>query len=428
MRHLHPRALLGILRSHPLLADGLFAGLLVALAVPGLWYSARLASVGSHIRPPDALGVVLTVLTLAPLTLRRRYPLAVLTVTGVFSALLTAMHYSSGGGDGIGVLIALYTAAALYGRARALQILGITGVAVTIALVTAPGPVTLPDVVGNGVVFITAWVIGRAAHNRRAYITEVETRAARLEEQREADARAAVAEERARIAREMHDVVAHSVSVMVVQAAAARRTLARDPSRASEALETIESTGRDALAEMRRLLGVLRSDDDPAADTMHPQPGLREVAVLVQQVREAGLPVQLAVTGQARPLTAGVELTAYRIVQEALTNAIKHAGPTRARVELCFGDETLAVRVRDDGHGAAGHGAAGHGAAAALPLQPTGSPLERATGQPISQPTGHGILGMRERVLMVGGSLRAEPRRGGGFEVVAQLPIEMASA
>jgi signal transduction histidine kinase len=201
-----------------------------------------------------------------------------------------------------------------------------------------------------------------------------------------------VAEERARIARELHDVVAHSISVMVVQAGAERRALRDDRAETREVLETIETTGRQTLAEMRRLLGMLRRSDDEIE--LAPQPGMEHVDALVDQVREAGLPVTLDVEGRRVPLPAGVDLSAYRIVQEALTNALKHAGPASARVTVRYGDGELELDIVDDGAGAVN----GNGG-------------------------GHGLIGMRERVTMFGGDLDAGARREGGYAVRARLPI-----
>jgi signal transduction histidine kinase len=244
-----------------------------------------------------------------------------------------------------------------------------------------------------------AWLIGFAFHERNRRTAELEERAARLERERETEARAAVAEERARIAREMHDVVAHSLSVMVVQAEAAEAMLESDPERARRPLEAVQETGRSALGELRRMLGVLRemAEEGPA---LAPQPGLAGLDALVEQVREAGLPVTLRVEGEARALPPGIDLSAYRIVQEGLTNALKHAGPARAEVLISYGDDELALRVSDDGRG----------------------------HDPASDGAGHGLVGMRERVALYGGTLEAGPLPGGGFALTARLPLEVLAA
>jgi signal transduction histidine kinase len=215
-------------------------------------------------------------------------------------------------------------------------------------------------------------------------------RAEMAEREREVAAREAVVEERARIARELHDVIAHNVSMIVVQAGAERRVLDGANGSTREVLQTIEQIGRGALTEMRRLVGMLRSDGE---DPLAPQPGLEDVATLVGQVREAGLPVELTVDGEPRDLPAGIELSAYRIVQEALTNALKHAGEAHAEVSIRYGPDSLELEILDDGHG----GAVGNG--------------------------GHGLVGMRERVALYGGRFDASRRPGGGFAVRAKLPI-----
>ncbi|MQA95312.1 MAG: hypothetical protein GEV11_11935 [Streptosporangiales bacterium] len=245
------------------------------------------------------------------------------------------------------------------------------------------------------------WWAGRSMRMRRAYMAELEARARRLERARDAHARAALAEERARIARELHDVIAHHVSVMTVQAAAAQRVLGSRPEEAREALTAITETGRSALAEMRNLVVVLRTDDDgpPPAPGRAPQPGVAQLETLAGQLREAGLAVRLTTEGEPAPLPPGVDLTVYRVVQEALTNTLKHGGPeTTAEVLLRYEPRALHVSVRDDGRGAP------------------------ATTRDDPDRPGHGILGMRERVSLYGGELRAGPGRAGGYRVDARLP------
>jgi signal transduction histidine kinase len=248
--------------------------------------------------------------------------------------------------------------------------------------------------------FVLSWVFGRFTRVRRAYYAELEDRAARLERERDAQSKVAVAAERARIARELHDVVAHNVSVMIVQADGAAYVLDASPEQAKEALAIIASTGRQALEEMRRLLGVLRSSD--AAGEYVPQPGVDQLPELLEQVRGAGLPVAFAVEGDPRPLPRGVELTAYRIVQEALTNVRKHGGPdASAGVRLRFDPNELHILIEDDGRGASPEAVRGGG----------------------QDGLGHGLIGMRERVGMIGGTLDAGPRPGGGFRIDVALPL-----
>jgi signal transduction histidine kinase len=262
-----------------------------------------------------------------------------------------------------------------------------------------------------------AWVLGDRARVQRALTAELQERAVRLERDRAEDARRAVASERARIARELHDVVAHHVSMMVVQAEAGPVAVATEPARAAGAFEAIAATGRQALVEMRRLLGVLRGDGDQAP-SLAPQPGLAEVPSLVEQVGRAGLRVELVVEGAQEPLPAGVDLSAYRIVQEALTNAVKHAGPGRARVLVRYGEEDLQLQVHNE---AADPVAAGNGveppSAAAGPFRPADSLVGDR------QVRRSGLVGMRERVHLFGGELHAGPGPDGGFTVDARLPI-----
>ncbi|MFD4032854.1 sensor histidine kinase [Streptomyces sp. NPDC058637] len=254
--------------------------------------------------------------------------------------------------------------------------------------------------------FVLAWVLGDSMRTRRAYLSQLEERAARLEREREAQSKVAVAAERARIARELHDVVAHNVSVMVVQADGAAYVMDASPDQARQALETISSTGRQALAEMRRLLGVLRTGDTREGGEYVPQPDVEQIEDLVDQVRQTGLAVDFKIEGTPRPLPTGVELTAYRIVQEALTNTRKHGGPDAgASVRLVYFDDGLGLLVEDDGRGAAHELYEDGGADGA----------------------GHGMIGMRERVGMVGGTLDAGPRPGGGFRISALLPLKPAN-
>ncbi|MFJ7269003.1 sensor histidine kinase [Streptomyces sp. NPDC099050] len=251
--------------------------------------------------------------------------------------------------------------------------------------------------------FALAWVTGDSLRTRRAYYAQLVERNQRLEQERAAQAKVAVAAERARIARELHDVVAHNVSVMVVQADGAAYVMDAAPEQAKEALQTISGTGRLALAEMRRLLGVLRTGEPQESEDYVPQPDVEQIEVLVEQVRAAGLTVDFEVEGAPRKLPSGVELTAYRIVQEALTNTRKHGGPTaKASVRLVYFDDGLGLLVEDDGRGAAHELYTDGGADGA----------------------GHGLIGMRERIGMVGGTLDAGPRPGGGFRISALLPLK----
>ena len=242
---------------------------------------------------------------------------------------------------------------------------------------------------------ILAMVLVRGAvRGRQLRADALAARAELLEREHELRANEAVAEERARIARELHDLVAHNVSVMVVQAGAERHALGPEQASTREALTSIEQAGRQALVEARRLLGVLRRKDD--GSELEPQPSVDHIDVLVEQIERAGLPITLDVEGERTALPAGVDLCAYRIVQEGLTNALKHAGPAHAEVVLRYAPRALDVEVRDDGRGL---------------------PERNGDG------SGHGLIGMRERVALYGGRLETGPRDGGGFEIHAHLPL-----
>jgi len=243
------------------------------------------------------------------------------------------------------------------------------------------------------VLLVLCWAVGNAFQRRGARELELETRADRLEHERAQNMQVAVADERARIARELHDVVAHSVSVMVVQMGAAREIMSSEPHTARDTLRSAEATGRQALGELRRMLGILRDSDERGA--LDPQPRLEHIDGLVEQARTAGLPVALTIDGTARPLPAGIDLAGYRIVQEALTNVRKHAGPAHANVHIHYGDHELDLDVCDDGH----------------------RPSRSSNG------SGHGLIGMRERVALYGGTLETGPATHGGFGVHARLPL-----
>ncbi|MEP7055191.1 MAG: sensor histidine kinase [Actinomycetota bacterium] len=390
------------LKNHPFVADLMVALVMTGIAVQGLWLAntGGLSPAAVYHRP-DAFGVLLAVMSTLPIAWRRNRPEVVLGVVGCFAIMITGFHYSESSG-GLGVLVAIYTVAAhCTSRRRSQLMLGFTLAGMLTALKLSPYDLPLNFLVSNTIIFVTAWVLGDNLQTRRRYVAELEVKAERLERDRAQDAQKAVAEERSRIARELHDVVAHNVSVMVVQAGGARRTLDRDPARAREVIESIEATGRQALTEMRRLLGVLRADDE-ATDARAPQPGVSRLDDLVEHVRSAGMPVKLRVQGSPVELAAGVDLSAYRIVQEALTNALKHAGPASAEVLLRYGLTDLQVTVRDNGRGSA----------AALTRTPRNGDA-----------AGHGLAGMRERVSLFGGVLHAGPLRGGGYQVVATLPL-----
>jgi signal transduction histidine kinase len=276
---------------------------------------------------------------------------------------------------------------------RAVLGLGVAGLLMSAVLVVSHenGDFDTTDIPFVLLVLCTPWFVGYAMRGKVRRSEELERRTERLERERVT----AVADERSRIARELHDVIAHSVSVMVVQAGAAEEVLKRSPDAALEPIRAVQETGRQALVEMSRLVGLLRDAGEELG--LAPQPTLDELEALVQSVSHAGLPVSLSLEGMRRPLPLAVELTAYRVVQEALTNALKHAGDAAAEVRVRYEPDALLLEVVDDGPGANGYGG------------------------------GHGLAGMRERVSVFGGDVTAGPRPSGGFAVRVRLPIEAAT-
>jgi signal transduction histidine kinase len=381
------------LRLHPLRADSLLAlGILGAAAL-------ALATDGAPLGDPAPVVLLLVVAGAVPVAIRRWRPWwAVEGVMLVTLAAATLKLPDTTGG--IAVIVVLYTVAAVLPLGQAAVAGTLLSLAVLVDLLLRP-PGGYERWISSGLVLLVCFSVGRTVATRHAYTRALEERARTAESSREASAREAVLEERRRIARELHDVVAHHVSVMGVLATGARRALHRDPESADEALATIEATGRATLREMRRLLDVLRNDGESDA-ALQPQPGLAGLEALAEQVREAGLDVRLVVTGTPRPLDPGIDLTIYRIVQEGLTNALKHAGPASATVSLDFRPAAITLRVDDNGAGAG----AGQDARAGF--------------------HGHGLVGMRERVSLYGGTLRSGPRGGEGYSVAADIPLDPA--
>ena len=321
-----------------------------------------------------------------PLAWRRAAPL---TVLGLVFVPLFAMELAGNPLDAGYILLVLIVAFVSVGsvpdRRRAVAGLALGLGLMIILFALEAGSTLVGDVVFVGGLLTAAWVLATVLRERS-------DRADRLVVERDERAAAAVEEERARIARELHDVVAHAVSVVAVQAGSLRRRLRHERPDEAEELRAIEETAREALGEMRRMLGLLRADD--AGPALTPQPGLGQIDRLVEQVRDTGLAVEVAREGEPRPLPPGVDLAAYRIVQEALTNVLKHAGPAHARVTVRYGDRDVGLEIVDDGRGQGLNGDGG----------------------------GHGLVGMRERVALYGGTLEAQPAPGGGFRVQARLP------
>ncbi|MEU7468977.1 sensor histidine kinase [Streptomyces sp. NPDC044984] len=392
------------LRRHPTWVDGFWAVVLFGISVLG---GATMEEARGTELP--ALTVPVALLLSLVVALRRRMPERMLVLALVVGAGQLITDVATLPAD-FALLVIVYTVAAVGARWASRLALAAGLCAAPLAQLRWPtedvGVATnIAVMVLQAVPFALAWVLGDSIRTRRAYFAQLEERAARLEKEREAQAKVAVAAERARIARELHDVVAHNVSVMVVQADGAAYVLDAAPDQAKKALETISSTGRQALAEMRRLLGVLRTGEHQEAGEYVPQPDVQQIEDLVEQCRGSGLPVDFKVEGTPRPLPSGVELTAYRIVQEALTNTRKHGGPNAgASVRLVYFDDGLGLLVEDDGKGAPHE------------LYEEGG----FDGQ------GHGLIGMRERVGMVGGTLDAGPRPGGGFRISVLLPLKPA--
>lgn len=378
--------------SRPVLPDAGLAVFFLVVALLDVW-APQLVDWGDGadegIRPLNA--VLLGAVALA-LAWRRRAPLAAVAVQSTAVSVQALLPGTAPIGLLLAgpVLIGLYSVAAHSGRRGAGLGLGLVAAATAVHDLT--DPVWRADLESASwwwLVLLLGWLVGRWVGSRRA-AAGLERRARVLEEERRL-AETAVQEERARIARELHDVVAHSVSVVAVQAGAAQAVLDSDPDRAREPLGAIETSARDALAEMRRLLGVLRTAEEEPSLT--PRPGLADLPAVAARVTAAGLPVELVVHGEPAPLPAGVDLAALRIVQEALTNSLRHAHASRVRVSVTHRPADVELTVADDGGGG-----------------PTG----RAGG--------HGIVGMRERVALYGGELSVGPGEGGGYVVHAVLP------
>ena len=389
------------LQTHAEAADGLIALALVVLGLVGLVVDTKSTTRTTPVHAADALAVVLIIGQAAPLVWRRRYAVEVLAASTAAIVTYQIIGYADTPAT-LATLIAAYSVGAHVTRRRALWSAG--ALLVTLTTLNAVGVyinrpnASVWDAIGNWIIFGTAFILGDNMRRRRQRIADLEDRAAALERERGLEADRAVGRERARIARELHDIVAHALSIMVVQSGAARRVLATQPALATEALVNVEATGREALVEMRRLLGVLRAEDDTTQ--LAPQPSLHRLDELIAS---SELLVTLSVEGDPQPISPAVELSAYRIVQEALTNVRKHAGPATTEVHVQYRPDVIVLAVLDDGRGAS---AALHAAATT---------------------TGHGLMGMRERVSLCGGQLRVGPRPGGGWSVHAELPYATTS-
>ena len=383
-----PRGVLALAREHPVATDRVLTAVLTAVSLAGLWLVTW--SKTAHYRAPDVGGVLLTLAIVVPLLWRRQHPGLVLVISG--TALLG--YDAAGYPPGLAWLAcywAVYSYAVHRRHRNAYWPLAIW-VAEIVAHLTLPARGSNPGQTALIFLGVTAvvWIRGDAV---RSGLVEAER-------QRELRARQAVADERTRIARELHDVVSQALGVIVMQAGGAGSVTSLKESDAKAVLATIEQTGRQAFAEMRRLVGVLRADDEAAA--LAPQPTIGEIPALLAKLASAGLDVDLEIVGTRREAPVGVELSAYRIVQEALTNTLKHSGAGHATVRLSWSQDHLDVEVSDDG------------------------PLEGAAVSPPvrADSGGKGLVGMRERVMLFGGELEAGPSPHGGYRVAAHLPLQ----
>jgi signal transduction histidine kinase len=369
-----------------------------------------LGNTGLH-HPHGIAALIALCLASFPLPARRRYPLAVLIV--VTSALAAVVVIGQNVADTPIVALPVYTVAARYERRISVVALCAVGAAFLAALGIgeilryASSAAMTDQVTSNLVVAVAAWFVGDSVRSRRAYVTGLSLQAEERQRRELELAQSLVAEERLQIARELHDIVAHSLSVIAIQSGVGGHVLDMQPEEARKALAAVESTSRSALEELRRVLEVLRRDD-PAEPSLLPTPGLADIDRLLTQCEETGLAVTYRLRGHLTPISPSLDLSVYRIVQEALTNVTKHAGTAQATVEITFDEEAVTINVADQG--------ALHRNGVVLPPDQSGTSKAH-----------HGIIGMSERAAMFGGSLIAGPRPGGGFEVLARLPFHAAT-
>jgi signal transduction histidine kinase len=391
------------INSRPLLIDTILALIVATLAA---------LSLISNWQPDQAVSfstaMVLTLVLVLPLILRRYFPLVVLIFMAFVEIYYRFLLIPEGRYTAYAVLFAIASAAAFgQKRYRGWVIGGVIYFelsAILLLSVIYPGSGWLKDsflaqflqMLLNLFLFGAAWWIGEVFRSRREREKQLEERTEQLKQEREENARRAVLDERIRIARELHDVVAHHVSVMGIQAGAARKVLAKQPAKASEALSEIEASSRQAIGELHKLLGFLRPNNQE--EETSPQPSLKHLDMLIDEVRRSGLDVELDIHGEQHTLPESVDLSAYRIIQEALTNILKHAGPATASVVIKFSREMIELTVSDNGKGR----------------------VKLESGKP----GGRGIIGMRERVSLHGGKLETGNTPGGGFFVKAKLPFD----
>jgi signal transduction histidine kinase len=379
----------------PLLIDGITALAVFALMAQQL-LTRHVLLPGQH--PTTVLTWLLAVVIVAPILTHRRFPRASVAVCLSAVAIFAVGRYVAYPGYAIFVLtfdVALHS-----DEQVSVPTLFASAVVLGVAVDLQPAKVAVLATYLLSEIFVgAAWLAGWTLRRRQARWAELQARTERLEREREEEARRAVTEERLRIARELHDVIAHSMSVIAVQSAVGNHVIDAQPAEARQALAAIEATSRSALTEMRRLLGVLRQEGEPRG-SLTPAPGLADLSALVSQVRDAGLQVWINVEGRRGSVPPGVDLSAYRVIQEALTNVIKHAGSATATVTIRYRDDSVTVEIADQ-----------------APAVPVAHVPAARTG------AGHGIIGMRERVAVFGGEFAAGPRPDGGFLVRACFPI-----
>ncbi|MDJ0955114.1 MAG: sensor histidine kinase [Acidimicrobiia bacterium] len=351
-------------------------------------------------REPDFWAYALIGGQTLPLIWRRRYPVWVLSFVVFIFVIDRGINYPSSWAF-FGIAIAMYSVGSQLPPKRSLLV---GGIALDVVLLWTLAGIYFYDIEWFALISVVAvlgfpLLIGRETYHREQRMLALERRAIKAEHEREQRANEAVNRERVRIARELHDVVAHEITVMTIQSAGARRIVEDDPARAKQAMESAEAAGHRALTEVRRMLGVLRTTDPTAMD---PQPGMADLDRLVDQMNEAGLPTSLEVSGEVRSLPLGVDLNAYRIIQESLTNTLKHGGPdVQAEISIAYEPDSLAIEINDDGRGA-------------------------AAWQGSADEPGQGLVGMHERAAILDGAVHTGPRPGGGYRVAAKIPIPSA--
>jgi signal transduction histidine kinase len=382
-----------VLAANPVAVDGAIAVGLSALSLYAL--SAGATDLG----PAGPLNVALLLLQTLPLVLRRRHPVAVMAVVvGAMALQVWLLPDGAHLNASLGILVAYFTIGDQLERRVSVPLAAVSCLVLAIAIGQHQGVATGPQsLIQTQLIFVLSWFVGDAMRTRRLYARSLEAQTRLLEQEREERARRAIRIERERIARDLHDAVTHHVSVMVIQSSGALRSLDKRPAEARTALESIGTTGRQALADMRRVVDILGREEPEG-----PIPGLGLLGDLLEQVRSAGLGVELSIQGEPRPLDPGIELVAYRIIQEGLTNSLKHSAGGRARLTVRYGPDSLDIAIDDE-----------RGAGAPATIEPAHD--------------GRGLVGMRERVAIVHGTFAARPTDT-GFRVSASLPLGKASA